>query len=142
MDFFWSKICVINVVGMSIEKLFDMWRNDEILKYYVICAAVSALSWLSQFCTSKNRFRENSKFRHFVTYQITFLLTCQPHKCAFDNSKINKQTKQSSRATFMHNFSFRIDFQISFFHWHSAETIFMKNSTYSRKKLTCSRARF
>ena len=68
------------VVGMSIEKLFDMWRNDEILKYYVICAAVSALSWLSQFCTSKNRFRENSKFRHFVTYQITFLLTCQPHK--------------------------------------------------------------
>ena len=55
------------------------WRNDEILKYYVICAAVSALSWLSQFCTSKNRFRENSKFRHFVTYQITFLLTCQPH---------------------------------------------------------------
>ena len=68
------------VVGMSIEKLFDMWRNDEILKYYVICAAVSALSWLSQFCTSKNRFRENSKFRHFVTYQIMFLLTCQPHK--------------------------------------------------------------
>ena len=65
---------------MSIEKLFDMWRNDEILKYYVICAAVSALSWLSQFCTSKNRFRDNSKFRHFVTYQITFLLTCQPHK--------------------------------------------------------------
>ena len=58
------------VVGMSIEKLFDMWRNDEILKYYVICAAVSALSWLSQFCTSKkkhwNRLRENSKIRHFV----------------------------------------------------------------------------
>ena len=55
---------------MSIEKLFDMWRNDEILKYYVICAAVSALSWLSQFCTSKkkhwNRLRENSKIRHFV----------------------------------------------------------------------------
>ena len=72
-----------NVVGMSIEKLFDMWRNDEILKYYVTCAAVSALSWLSQFCTSKNRFRENSKFRHFVTYQITFLLTCQPHKYSF-----------------------------------------------------------
>ena len=52
---FWT-----NVVGISIEKLFDMWRNYEILKYYVICAAVSALSWLSQFCTSKNRFRENS----------------------------------------------------------------------------------
>ena len=72
-----------NVVGTSIEKLFDMWRNDEILKYYVICAAVSALSWLSQFCTSKkkdwNRFRENSKIRNFVAYQITFLLTCQPH---------------------------------------------------------------
>ena len=52
-------------------------------KYYVICAAVSALSCLSQFCTSKkkhwNRLRENSSFRHFVTYQITFLLTCQPH---------------------------------------------------------------
>ena len=45
---FWT-----NVVGISIEKLFDMWRNYEILKYYVICAAVSALSWLSQFCTSK-----------------------------------------------------------------------------------------
>ena len=69
-----------NVVGMSIEKLFDMWRNYKILKYYVICAAVSALSWLSQFCTSRNRFRENSKIRNFVTYQITFLLTCQPHK--------------------------------------------------------------
>ena len=27
-----------------------------------------------------NRLRENSSFRHFVTYQITFLLTCQPHK--------------------------------------------------------------
>ena len=45
----------IYVVGMSIEKLFDMWRNDEMTKYYVICAAVSALSWLSQFCTSKKR---------------------------------------------------------------------------------------
>ena len=64
--FIWHEFYDINVVGMSIEKLFDMWRNDEILKYYVICAAVSALSWLSQFCTSKNRFRENSKIRHFV----------------------------------------------------------------------------
>ena len=64
------------VGGMSIEKLFDMWRNNEIWKYYVICAAVSALACLSQFCTSKNRFRENSKIRHFVTYQITCLLTC------------------------------------------------------------------
>ena len=42
-----------NVVGMSIEKLFDMWRNYEILKYYVICAAVSALYWLSQFVLQK-----------------------------------------------------------------------------------------
>ena len=57
---------------MSIEKLFDMWRNYEILKYYVICAAVSALSWLSQFCTSKNRFRENSKIRHFVISSLHF----------------------------------------------------------------------
>ena len=48
-----DSVSYTNVVGMSIEKLFDMWRNDEILKYYVICAAVSALSWLSQFCTSK-----------------------------------------------------------------------------------------
>ena len=51
----WLNFRTVNVVGMSIEKLFDMWRNDEILKYYVICAAVSALSWLSQFCTSKKR---------------------------------------------------------------------------------------
>ena len=41
-------------------------------KYYVICAAVSALSWLSQFCTSKNRFRENSKIRHFVISSLHF----------------------------------------------------------------------
>ena len=51
-------------LGMSIEK---MWRNDEILKYYVICAAVSALSWLSQFCTSKKK------------CQIAFLMRNQGH---------------------------------------------------------------
>ena len=78
------------------------WRNDEILKYYVICAAVSALSWLSQFCTSKNRFRENSKFRHFVTYQITFLLTCQPHKnqnIFFNGKEIEKDSNNQKEHT-------------------------------------------
>ena len=42
-------------------------------------AAVSAL-----FCIpkkkKKKRFREYSKIRNFVTYQITFLMTCQQHK--------------------------------------------------------------
>ena len=64
-----------------------MWQNYEFSKYYVIFiyfqAAVSALFWLSQFCTLKknrNRLREYSKIRNFVTYQITFLMTCQQHK--------------------------------------------------------------
>ena len=75
----WKRTFKTYVVGMSIEKLFDMWRNDEILKYYVICAAVSALSCLSQFCTSKKHIGIDCvKIRHFVTYQISFLLTCQP----------------------------------------------------------------
>ena len=51
------------------------------LRIYVILshfqAAVSALYWLSQFCTLKkkirNRLREYSKIRNFITYQITFL---------------------------------------------------------------------
>ena len=65
-----------NVVGMSIEKLFDMWRNDEILKYYVIRAAVSALSWLSHFCTSKKTLEwvawkfQNSSFRHIFSIDM------------------------------------------------------------------------
>ena len=76
-QFFFQILCLWHVNRNEVTK----WRNDEMTKYYVICAAVSALSWLSQFCTSKNRFRENSKIRNFVTYQITFLLTCQPHLC-------------------------------------------------------------
>ena len=46
-------------------------------------AAVSALFWLSQFCTLKknrDRLRAYSKICNFVTYQIAFLMTCQQHK--------------------------------------------------------------
>ena len=85
-----------------------MWRNDEILKYYVTCAAVSALSWLSQFCTSKNRFRENSKFRHFVTYQITFLLTCQPHKRWKPANEKRKKTSYDAREKVLKKLDFFI----------------------------------
>ena len=44
-------LCLWHVNRNEVTK----WRNDEMTKYYVICAAVSALSWLSQFCTSKKR---------------------------------------------------------------------------------------
>ena len=78
---------LFNVVGMSKEKLFDMWQNYEFLKYYVIfiffkqlslpCLTVSVLYFKKKF---RNMFREYLKIRNFVTYQITFLLTCQPQK--------------------------------------------------------------
>ena len=67
-----------------------MWRNYEFSKYHVIFiyfeADVSALFWLSQFCTLKkirNRLCEYSKIHNFVTYQITFLMTCQQHNSHF-----------------------------------------------------------
>ena len=79
---------------MSIEKLFDMWWNDEILKYYVICAAVSALSWLSQFCTSKYRFRENSKFRHISNnVSIDMPTTLKSNFVTFRQRAINPKLK-------------------------------------------------
>ena len=66
-----------------------MWRNNKFLKYYVIfiffkqlslpCLAVSVL-YFSLQKTFRNRLCEYSKIRNFVTYQITFLLTYQPHK--------------------------------------------------------------
>ena len=65
-----------------------MWQNCEFSKHYIYFffqAAVSALFWQSvslSFVLQKkirNRFCECSKIRNFVTYQITFLLTCQPH---------------------------------------------------------------
>ena len=58
-----------NVSGIEIPKL-------EI-------AAVSALCWLSQFCTLKKnrgRLREYLKIRQFDTYQIAFLMRNQGHK--------------------------------------------------------------
>ena len=40
------------------------------------CLAVSVL----YFKKDRDRLREYSKIRNFVTYQLTFLLTCQPQK--------------------------------------------------------------
>ena len=64
----------------------DMWQNNEFLKYYVIfiffkqlplpCLAVSVVYFKKKI---RNRFREYLKIYNFFTYQITFLLTCQPH---------------------------------------------------------------
>ena len=44
---------------------------------------------MSQFCTLKrnrNRLREYSKIRNFITYKITFLMTCQQHNWWIINS--------------------------------------------------------
>ena len=58
-------------------------RISEILcNIYFFQAAVSALFGSLSFVLQKkfrNRLREYSKIHNFVTYQITFLLTCQPH---------------------------------------------------------------
>ena len=68
------------VVGMSIETLFDMWRNDEILNFH----ETYFLKYKTETAKTVQRqlhiLHNISKFRHFVTYQITFLLTCQPQK--------------------------------------------------------------
>ena len=60
-----------------------MYLISEILcNIYFFQAAVSALFGSLSFVLQKkikNRLREYSKIRNFVTYQITFLLTCQPH---------------------------------------------------------------
>ena len=87
-EIFWKSLFYLIKCGWHvIRKLLDMWQNYEFLKYYVIfiffkqlslpCLAVSALYFKKHIW---NRFREYSKIRNFVTYQITFLLTCQPHK--------------------------------------------------------------
>jgi hypothetical protein len=50
-----NQYLFFNVAGMSQEKLFDMakYRISEILCNIFFQAAVSALFWQSQFCTSK-----------------------------------------------------------------------------------------
>ena len=85
---FYYKIKVSILMWLACQKKSYL-ISDEIMNFWKLCnihfLSSSCLCpvWQSQFCTSKkirNRLREYSKIRNFVTYQITFLLTCQPHK--------------------------------------------------------------
>ena len=65
-----------NVVGMSIETLFDMWRNDE---FWIFTKPIFWSTKLRQPRQCRDSCTCYIIFQNFVTYQITFLLTCQPH---------------------------------------------------------------
>ena len=47
---FWPLVHPCNVVGMSIEKLFDMWRNDEFWNFHATYSNVffEVQNWDSQ----------------------------------------------------------------------------------------------
>ena len=69
---------LIYVVGMSIEKLFDMWRNDEFSRNLFQCFFLKYKTETAKTVQRQLHILHNiSTFRHFVT---SFLLTCQPHK--------------------------------------------------------------
>jgi hypothetical protein len=91
-EIFTLLLTVCNVVKNKVKisqnfVAFSEYINfNEFLKYYVLfiffkqlslpCLSVSVLYFKKKI---RNRLREYSKIRNFVTYQITFLLTCQPH---------------------------------------------------------------
>ena len=76
--FIFQLFLVTNVVGMSIEKLFDMWRNYEFSNFH----ETYFLKYKTETAKTVQRqlhiLHNISKIRNFVTYQITFLLKCQP----------------------------------------------------------------
>ena len=78
--------CGWHVKGKVIWYVTKLWISKILCNVFVCQAAVSALFWQSQSVPVlyfqkkiRNRFREYSKICNFVTYQITFLMTCQQH---------------------------------------------------------------
>ena len=78
-EFNWD-LCGWHVNRKDVTK----WRNDEFWNFHATYSNVFFLKYKTETAKTVQRqlhiLHNISKNRNFVTYRITFLLTCQPHK--------------------------------------------------------------